>query len=155
MAELHALANPRIALTFRDGLAWSLFWPYRRPDQIVFAVLCLSLLALSAWNRDFGLGFWSLGLSSGFFYGVALLGNPARLTLSGVPTEAVRRGLSEGGCTPVPALEPKTWRLPAPPWVRPSNPLFKVTLDPESGVVEGPFSLLLGTSRRLKAAGAD
>lgn len=108
-----------MALTFRDGLARSLLWPYRRPDQIVFAVLCLSLLALSAWNRDFGLGFWSLGLSSGFFYGVALLGNPARLAMAGVPIEAVRRDLSQKGYTRVPALEPESWRLSTPPSVTP------------------------------------
>ena len=145
-----------MALTFRGGLMRTLAWPYRRPTEIVLAILCLGLLAHSAWNRDFGPEFWLLGLATAFFYGVALAMNPSRLALEGAQTEAVRRALSQLGCTPDPALEPETWRLPTPlPWVTPSNPRFRVTLEPGSGAVEGSLGLLLGLSRRLRTAGAN
>ena len=155
MVELHANSSPGMALTFRDGLIRTLVWPYRRPTEIVLAILCLGLLARSAWNRDFVPEFWLLGFATAFFYSVALAMNPARLALVGAQTEAVRRGLSQMGCTPDPGLEPETWRLQTPlPWVTPSNPRFRVTLEPGSGAVEGTFVLLFGLSRRLRAAGA-
>ena len=155
MVELHANSNPGMALTFRDGLMRTLAWPYRRPTEIVLAILCLGLLARSAWNRDFGPEFWLLGFATAFFYSVALAMNPARLALVGAQTEAVRRALSQLGCAPVSTLEPETWRLPTPlPWVTPSNPRFRVTLEPGSGAVEGAFVLLFGLSRRVRAEGA-
>lgn len=64
--------------------------------------LSLGLLAHSVWNSDFGPGFWLLGLATAFFYGVALAMNPARLALEGVPTEAVRRALSQLVCSGAP-----------------------------------------------------
>jgi hypothetical protein len=155
MVEVHAKSVPEASLTFKGGLARTLLWPYRRPTEIVFAILCLGTLARYAWSRDFGSGFWILGLASGFFYCVALFMNPGRLAISGVPTEAIRRVLSELGCTPAPVAEPETWRLQtAPPWVKPSDPRFNVTLDPKAGAIEGTFALLLRMSRRLKAARA-
>lgn len=153
MVEVHAKSAPETSLTFKGGLARALLWPFRRSTEIVFAILCLGTLALFAWNRDFGSGFWILGLASGFFYSVALFMNPGRLAMAGLPTEAVRRALSELGCTPAPVAEPETWRLPTPlPWVTPANPRFKVTIDPVNGEVDGTFIFLLGLSRRLNAA---
>ncbi len=153
MVEVHAKSAPETSLTFKGGLARTLLWPYRRPTEIVFAILCLGTLALFAWNRDFDRGFWLLGLASGFFYCVALFMNPARLAMAGVPTEAVRRVLSECDCKLAPASEPETWRLQtAPPWVKPSDPRFNVTLDPRAGAIEGAFAFLLRISRRLRAA---
>ena len=155
MVELHANSSPGMALTFRDGLIRTLVWPYRRPTEIVLAILCLGLLARSAWTRDFGPEFWLLGFATAFFYGVALAMNPARLALVGAQTEAARRALSQMGCTPDPGLEPQTWRLPTPlPWVTPSNPRFNLRFDSTKGRLEGAFVLLLRVSRRLKAAGA-
>ena len=155
MVEVHAKSGLEASLTFKGGLARTLLWPYRRPTEIVFAILYLSLLARYAWNRDFGSGFWILGLASGFFYCVALFMNPGRLAMAGVPTEAVRRALSECDCQLAPASEPETWRpQTAPHWVKPSDPRFNVTLDPKAGAIEGAFALLLRISRRLKTAGA-
>lgn len=155
MVELHANSNPGMALTFRGGLIRTLVWPYRRPTEIVLAILCLGLLARSAWNRDFGPEFWLLGFATAFFYSVALAMNPARLALVGAQTEAARRALSQLGCAPVSTLEPETWRLPTPlPWVTPSNPRFNVRFDSTKGRLEGAFVFLLRVSRRLKAAGA-
>ena len=48
MVELHANSSLGMALTFRGGLARALVWPYRRPTQTLFAILCLSALALYA-----------------------------------------------------------------------------------------------------------
>lgn len=155
MVELHANSSPGMALTFRDGLIRTLVWPCRGPRAIVTAILYLVLLALRAWERDFGLGFWLLGLGLGFGYWEALRMYPARLAMAGVPIEAVRRDLSQMVCTPDPGLEPETWRLPTSlPWVTPSNPRFRVTLEPGSGAVEGMFGLLLGLSGRFRAEGA-
>ena len=153
MAELHANSNPGMALTFRDGLARALVWPCRGPRAIVTAILFLVLLALRAWERDFGLGFWLLGLGLGFGYWDGLRMYPARLAMAGVPIKAVRRDLSQKGYTRVPALEPESWRLSTPPSVTPSHPRFDVTLDPANGAVEGPWVVLRRISRRLKAAG--
>ena len=134
MVELHANSSPGMALTFRDGLLRTLVWPYRRPTEIVLAILCLGLLARSAWNRDFGLDFWLLGFATAFFYSVALAMNPARPALVGVQTEAARRALSQRGCTPVPGLEPETWRPPTPlPWLAPSTQPLNVRYDPTNG----------------------
>ena len=154
MVELHANSNPGIALTFRDGLARALLWPFRGPRAILAAILFLVLLAIRAWERDFGLMFWLLVLASGFGYWEVLRMYPARLAMAGAPIEAVRRALSQKGYTQVAALEPESWRVPTLPWVTPSDPRFDVTLDPANGVVEGPWAVLRRISRSLKAAGA-
>ena len=154
MVELHANSNPGMALTFKDGLARALVWPCRSPRAIVAAILFLVLLALRAWERDFGLGFWLLGLGLGFGYWEVLRMYPARLAMAGVPIEAVRRALSQKGYTQVAALEPESWRVPTLPWVTPSDPRFDVTLDPANGVAAGPWAVLRQISRSLKAAGA-
>ena len=150
MVELHANSNPGIALTFRGGLARALVWPFRGPRAIVSAIFFLSMLALHAWNRGFGL-WWLLGLGLGFLsYCGALRMYPARLAMAGVSIEAVRRALSQKGYTRVPALEPESWRLSTPPSVTPSHPRFDVTLDPANGAVEGPWAVLRRIYRRLK-----
>ena len=154
MVELHANSNPGMALTFRDGLARALLWPFRGPRAIVAAILFLVLLAIRAWERDFGLGFWLLGLGLGVGYLDQLRMYPARLAMAGVSIEAVRRALSQKGYTQVAALEPESWRVPTLPWVTPSDPRFDVTLDPANGAVEGPWAVLRRISRSLKAAGA-
>ena len=154
MVELHANSNPGMALTFKGGLARALLWPFRGPRAIVAAILFLVLLAIRAWERDFGLGFWLLGLGLGVGYLDQLRMYPARLAMAGVPIEAVRRALSQKGYTQVAALEPESWRVPTLPWVTPSDPRFDVTLDPANGVVEGPWAVLRRISRSLKAAGA-
>lgn len=155
MAELHANSNPGMALTFRDGLARALVWPYRGPTQTLFAILCLSALALYAWDREFNLGFWLLCVASGIVHAMALLGLPGRLEMQAAQPEAVRRVLFEAGCTSVSGSEPETWRLQtAPPWVTPSNPRFNLRFDSTKGRLEGAFVFLLRVSRRLKAAGA-
>ena len=154
MVELHANSNPGMALTFKGGLARALLWPVRGPRAIVAAILFLVLLALRAWERDFGLGFWLLGLGLGLGYLDQLRMYPARLAMAGVPIEAIRRALSQKGYTRVLALEPESWRLSTPPSVTPSHPRFDVTLDPANGAVEGPWAVLRRISRSLKAAGA-
>jgi hypothetical protein len=154
MVELHANSNPGMALTFRDGLARTLLRPFRDPRAIVPAILFLILLALHAWERDFDLRFWLLGLVPLLFYLGALSMYPARLAIAGVPIEAVRRVLSQKGYTQVAALEPESWRVPTLPWITPSDPREDVILDPESGAVEGPWDVLRQISRRLKTAGA-
>jgi hypothetical protein len=142
-----------MALTFRDGLARTLLRPFRDPRAIVPAILFLILLALHAWERDFRLWFWLLGLVSvSLFYWGALSMYPARLAIAGVPIEAVRRALSQKGYTQVAALEPESWRVPTLPWVTPSDPRFDITLDPANGAVEGPWDVLRQISRRLRAA---
>ena len=151
MVELHANSNPGMALTFKGGLARALLWPGRGPRAVVTVIAFLLLLALQAWDRDFGLWFWLLGLVSGLlFYWGELSSYPARLAMAGVPIEAVRRALSQKGYTQVAALEPESWRVPTLPWVTPSDPRFDVTLDPANGVVEGPWAVLRRISRRLK-----
>ena len=155
MVELHANSNPVMALTFKGGLARALLWPFRGPRDIVIVILLISMLALHAWERDFRLWFWLLGLVSGsLFYWGALSSYPARLAMAGVPIEAVRRVLSQKGYTQVAALEPESWRVPTLPWITPSDPREDVILDPANGVVEGPWADLRRISRRLRAAGA-
>jgi hypothetical protein len=155
MVELHANSNPGMVLTFKGGLARAFLWPYRRPTQTLFAILCLSALALYAWDGEFSLGFWLLCVASGIFHAMALLGLPGRLEMQAAQTEAVRRVLFEAGCTSVSGSEPEIWRLQtAPPWVKPSNSRFNVLFDPAKGRLEGAFVFLLRVSRRLKAAGA-
>ena len=154
MVELHANSNPGMALAFKGGLARALLWPFRGPRAIVAAILFLVLLAIRAWERDFGLMFWLLVPASGFGYWEVLRMYPARLAMAGAPIEAVRRALSQKGYTQVAALEPESWRVPTLPWVTPSDPRFDVTLDPANGVVEGPWAVLRRISRSLKAAGA-
>ncbi|MCA3756862.1 MAG: hypothetical protein IM669_04985 [Phenylobacterium sp.] len=155
MVELHASSNPAMELTFRDGLVRALVWPYRRPTQTLFAILCLSALALYAWDREFSLRFWLLCVASGIFHAMALLGLPGRLEMQAAQPEAVRRVLFEAGCTSVSGSEPKTWRLQtAPPWVKPSNSRFNVLFDHAKGRLEGDFVFLLRVSRNLRAAGA-
>jgi hypothetical protein len=154
LVELHANSNPGMALTFKGGLARALLWPVRGPRAIVAAILFLVLLALRAWERDFGLGFWLLGLGLGLGYLDQLRMYPARLAMAGVPIEAIRRALSQKGYTRVLALEPESWRLSTPPSVTPSHPRFDVTLDPANGAAEGPWVVLRRISRRLRAAGA-
>jgi hypothetical protein len=154
MVEVHAKSAPETSLTFKGGLARALLWPGRGPRSVVTVIAFLSLLAVQAWDRDLGLWFWILGLVSGLLlYWDALRMYPALLDMTGEPTEAVRRTLSQMGYTPVAALEPESWRVPTLPWVTPSNPRFDVTLDPESGAVEGPWFVLRRISRRLRAAG--
>jgi hypothetical protein len=152
MVELHANSNPGMVLTFKGGLARALLWPGRGPRDIVAAILFLVLLAIGAWERDFGLGFWLLGLGLGVGYLDHLRMYPARLAMAGAPIEAVRRALSQKGYTQVAALEPESWRLSTPPSVTPSHPRFDVTLDPANGVVEGPWAVLRRISRSLRAA---
>ena len=152
MVELHANSNPGMALTFKGGLARALLWPFRGARDIVPAILVLILLALHAWERDFDLRFWLLGLVPLLLYLGALSSYPARLAMAGVPIEAVRRALSQKGYTQVAALEPESWRVPTLPWVTPSDPRFDITLDPESGAVEGPWADLRQIFRRLKTA---
>jgi hypothetical protein len=119
------------------------------------AITFIFFLALRAWERDFGWQFWlPLGFAVGVGYPDQLRMYPARLTMAGVPIEAARRALSQWGYTRVPALEPETWRLATPASVPPSHPRFDITLDPENGVVEGPWAVLRRISRRLRAAGA-
>ena len=154
MVELHANSNPGMALTFKGGLARALLWPGRGPRAVVTVIALLIWLALQAWDRDFGLWFWLLGLVPLLFYLGALSSYPARLAVAGVPIEAVRRALSQKGYTQVAALEPESWRLSTPPSVTPSHPRFDVTLDPANGAVEGPWAVLRRIYRRLKAAGA-
>ena len=155
MVELHANSNPGMVLTFKGGLARALLWPGRGPRTVVTVIAFLILLALHAWERDFRLWFWLLGLVSvSLFYWGALSMYPARLAMAGVPIEAVRRALSQKGYTQVAALEPESWRVPTLPWVTPSDPRFDVTLDPANGAVEGPWAVLRQISRRLRAAGA-
>jgi hypothetical protein len=94
LVELHAKLNSGMSLTFRGGLVRALVWPWRRPKDIVVAILFLALLALHAWERDFGLGFWLLlGLAFGLGCLAQLRINPARLDLAGVPVETARRTL--------------------------------------------------------------
>ena len=150
MVELHANSNPGMALAFKGGLARALLWPFRGPRAIVAAILFLVLLAIRAWERDFGLGFWLLGLGLGVGYLDHLRMDPARLAMAGAPIEAVRRALSQKGYTQVAALEPESWRLSTPPSVTPSHPRFDVTLDPANGAVEGPWAVLRRIYRRLK-----
>jgi hypothetical protein len=150
MVELHANSNPGMALAFKGGLARALLWPFRGPRAIVAAILFLVLLAIRAWERDFGLMFWLLVPASGFGYWEVLRMYPARLAMAGAPIEAVRRDLSQKGYTRVPALEPESWRLSTPPSVTPSHPRFDVTLDPANGAVEGPWAVLRRIYRRLK-----
>ena len=154
MVELHANANPGMALTFKGGLARALLRPLRDPRAIAPAILFLSGLALKVWDRDFGLDFWFLGLGLGLGYWEALRMYPARLVMAGVPIEDVRRALSQKGYTRVFALELESWRVPTLPWVTPSDPRFDVTLDPANGVAAGPWAVLRQISRSLKAAGA-
>ena len=155
MVELHANSNPGMALTFKGGLARALLWPGRGPRAVVTVIALLIWLALQAWERDFRLWFWLLGLVSvSLFYWGALSMYPARLAMAGVPIEAVRRALSQKGYTQVAALEPESWRVPTLPWVTPSDPRFDITLDPANGVVEGPWAVLRRISRRLRAEGA-
>lgn len=117
------------------------------------AIAILFLLALRAWERDFGWRFWILlGVAVGVGYLGQLRMYPARLAMAGAPIEAARRALSQWGYTRVPALEPETWRLATPPGMTPSHPRFDVTFDPENRAVEGPWVVLLRISRRLKAA---
>ena len=154
MVELHANSNPGMALTFKGGLARALLWPGRGPRAVVTVIALLIWLALQAWDRDFGLWFWLLGLVPLLFYLGALSSYPARLAMAGVSVEAIRRALSQKGYTQVAALEPESWRVPTLPWVTPSDPREDVTLDPANGVVEGPWDVLRQISRRLRAAGA-
>ncbi|MCA3757942.1 MAG: hypothetical protein IM669_10525 [Phenylobacterium sp.] len=154
MVELHANSNRGMALTFKGGLARALLWPGRGPRAVVTVIALLIWLALQAWDRDFGLWFWLLGLVPLLFYLGALSSYPARLAMAGVSVEAIRRALSQKGYTQVAALEPESWRVPTLPWVTPSDPRFDVTLDPANGVVEGPWAVLRRISRSLKAAGA-
>ena len=154
MVELHANSNPGMALTFKGGLARALLWPGRGPRAVVTVIALLIWLALHAWDRDFGLWFWLLGLVPLLFYLGALSSYPARLAMAGVSVEAIRRALSQKGYTQVAALEPESWRVPTLPWVTPSDPRFDVTLDPANGAVEGPWAVLRRISRSLKAAGA-
>ena len=152
MVELHSNSNPGMALTFKDGLARALLWPFRGPRDIVFVILLISMLALHAWERDFRLWFWLLSLVPLLLYLGALSMYPARLAMAGVPIEAVRGALSQLGYTPVSGLDAGSWRVPTAPWVTPSHPRFDVTLDPANGAVEGPWAVLRRISRRLKAA---
>ncbi len=154
MVELQANSSSGMVLTFKGGLARALLWPFRGPRDIVIVILLISMLALHAWERDFDLRFWLLGLVPLLFYLGALSMYPARLAIAGVPIEAVRRVLSQKGYTQVAALEPESWRVPTLPWVTPSDPRFDVTLEPANGAVEGPWADLRRISRRLKAAGA-
>ena len=150
MVELHANSNPGMALTFKGGLARALLWPGRGPRAVVTVIALLIWLALQAWDRDFGLWFWLLGLVPLLFYLGALSSYPARLAMAGVSVEAIRRALSQKGYTQVAALEPESWRLSTPPSVTPSHPRFDVTLDPANGAVEGPWAVLRRIYRRLK-----
>ena len=152
MVELHANSNPGMALTFKGGLARALLWPGRGPRAVVTVFALLIWLALQAWDRDFGLWFWLLGLVPLLFYLCALSSYPARLAMAGVSVEAIRRALSQKGYTQVAALEPESWRVPTLPWVTPSDPRFDVTLDPANGAVEGPWAVLRQISRSLRAA---
>ena len=152
MVELHANSNPGMALTFKGGLARALLWPGRGPRAVVTVIALLIWLALQAWDRDFGLWFWLLGLVPLLFYLGALSSYPARLAMAGVSVEAIRRALSQKGYTQVAALEPESWRVPTLPWVTPSDPRFDVTLDPANGAVEGPWAVLRQISRSLRAA---
>ena len=154
MVELHANSNPGMVLTFKGGLARALLWPGRGPRAVVTVFALLIWLALQAWDRDFGLWFWLLGLVPLLFYLGALSSYPARLAMAGVSVEAIRRALSQKGYTQVAALEPESWRVPTLPWVTPSDPRFDVTLDPANGVAAGPWAVLRQISRSLKAAGA-
>jgi hypothetical protein len=152
MVELHANSNLGMALTFKGGLARALLWPGRGPRAVVTVIALLIWLALQAWDRDFGLWFWLLGLVPLLFYLGALSSYPARLAMAGVSIEAVRFALSQKGYTQVAALEPESWRVPTLPWITPSDPRFDVTLDPANGVVEGPWAVLRQISRSLRAA---
>ena len=152
MVELHANSNPAMALTFRGGLARALLWPGRGPRAVVTVIALIVWLALQAWARDFGLWFWLLGLVPLLLYLGALSMYPARLAMAGVPIEAVRGALSQLGYTPVSELDAESWRVPAVPWVTPSDPRYNVTLDPANGAVEGPWAVLRRISRNLRAA---
>jgi hypothetical protein len=153
MVEVHANPAPEASLKFKGGLAPALLWPYRRPTQIIMAITCIIAIAGFVRDPDFGLGFWALCFACGFFYMAALLRLTAQLLISEAQLEAVRRFLSERGCTLVSAAEPETWRLPAPPWVKPTDPGFNVTLKPATRAMEGPFVFLFAMSRRLRGAG--
>ena len=128
-------------------------WPFTTLYQNISSIFILALIVVSVVRSHDA----APGLIGGAVYvlryAMALTSAPSRLTVRGIDPASVRRTLEGMSCAPINNLEPETWVLPAPSWVKPTDPSFRVTFRP-NGEVEGPWVVLLRISRRLRAAGA-
>jgi len=129
-------------------------WPFTTLYQNISSIFIMALIVVSVLRSHDTAPGLILGAVYALHYAMALTSAPSRLTARGIDPASVRRTLEGMSCAPINNLEPETWVLPAPSWVKPTDPSFRVTFRPNEACLEGAWGVLFRISRRLRAAAA-